>query len=223
MAYILHIDTSSEKATIAISHNGKCLHQKINEDARNHAATINLLIDEVLAQSNVELRTLNAICVIGGPGSYTGLRIGLATAKGLCYVLDLPLILINKLEMLALQYQRMYCEHYNHYLTKLTARTQEYFISLYNKEGEQLLTPQHITEEALQNLVTQYSDGLAIIGQRLSEQMPADNDITYYEDEQIDVDFWSAYALELFNCNSFVNLATSEPFYLKQVYTHNKL
>jgi len=223
MAYILHIDTSSAQAVIAVSHNGKCLHQRTSDDTRNHAAAINLLIDDVLSQSNIAFRDLQAVCVIGGPGSYTGLRIGLATAKAYCYTLDLPLIMINKLDLLALQYIGGHEVKHNYYLTKLLARAGEYFICLYNKDGKQILPPQHVAEDALPEIFREYGDKLAIIGQASGDIVPEAAHVTYYENEQVDIRFWSEYAFELFNCNSFVSLASSEPFYLKQVYTHNKL
>src|ERR1035437_1453422 len=101
MQYLLHIDTSTDTGVVALNCDGVILAYKVNEEARNHASTINIMIEKLLAGVKISLSDLDGIVVCAGPGSYTGLRIGLATAKGLCYALNVPLILDNKLTLLA--------------------------------------------------------------------------------------------------------------------------
>src|SRR6476646_1370927 len=101
MSLILQIETATHTCSIALSENGKLLHIIEKTDRNIHASNITLFIEQVLKQSNKTMRDLNAIAVSMGPGSYTGLRIGVSTAKGLCYALDIPLIAVNTLEAMA--------------------------------------------------------------------------------------------------------------------------
>lgn len=223
MKYILHIDTSSEKGLIAISGDGKLLYQKINTEARHHASSINLMIEEVLKESSIEFDNLSAVSVIGGPGSYTGLRIGLATAKGLCYVLEKPLLLHNKLDLLALQsYQPNGLYHW--YAAILPAREKEYFFTVFNNAQKHIIQPKHGVEEEIEEIFRNQKEKIIITGlgaKKLLHRLTSD--IEYVETNDIDIHFWCAKSLEFFDCNRIVNLANSEPFYLKHVYTHKSV
>src|SRR5882672_2766392 len=101
MEYLLHIDTSTDTGLLAIGCDGQLLAHSMIEESRNHAGTINNMINSLLADAHISFRQLSAVAVCAGPGSYPGLRIGLATAKVLCYALEKPLILDNKLTVLA--------------------------------------------------------------------------------------------------------------------------
>jgi tRNA threonylcarbamoyladenosine biosynthesis protein TsaB len=220
MQYILHIDTSTDTGTVAISADGTVLAHRINEETRNHAGTINIMINEVLADLNISLRDLSAIAVCAGPGSYTGLRIGVATAKGICYALDRPLILHNRLTLLA------YHSYINkvaasEYIPLLYAREKEYFITIYNSDFSFTLPPQHITESQLHEIFQKKENSYIITD--VSEIMINSLGVAYLQIEkhtQINLDSWAKHAFQSYKCNSFVNLTNAEPFYLKQVYTH---
>ena len=100
--YILHIETATKICSIALSNNGKLVSFKeTDESGYVHAEVITLFIEEVLSNGGIKANDLNAVSVTAGPGSYTGLRIGVSTAKGLCYALSIPLIAIDALENLA--------------------------------------------------------------------------------------------------------------------------
>ena len=101
MAYILHIDTATDNSLVALSRNGQLLSAIENNGQRNHASFINNHIDEVLKAAGIGLPQLSAIALCGGPGSYTGLRIGVSAAKGLALSIDARLIGIPTLEALA--------------------------------------------------------------------------------------------------------------------------
>ena len=91
--YILHLETSTKVCSVALSLDGACIALKeSNTDDYQHAEQLTLYIQDVLTQSSLTLKQLNAVSVSSGPGSYTGLRIGVSTAKGLCYALGIPLI-----------------------------------------------------------------------------------------------------------------------------------
>src|ERR1035437_5639242 len=102
MAYLLTIDTTTELATVCISKGEQVLAHEQNHSQRDHAAFVQPAIKRLLEKTGVELKSIDAVAVTGGPGSYTGIRVGMASAKGLCYALNVPLIIINTLEVMAL-------------------------------------------------------------------------------------------------------------------------
>lgn len=219
MKHILHIDTSTDTAVVAISGDGQMLKSATNQEARNHASTINSMVEQVLQELQLSLNSLSAISVVGGPGSYTGLRIGLATAKGFCYALDIPLLQHNKLELLA--YQEM--EQVNHTIcgAMIAARPDEYFFGLYEKE-QTIIEPEHVIADKLFNTLYNYNIQLRIVGIFNEDKFKncKFSNVEFIENQGINLDFWSKYTFKKFNSNNFVNLSTAEPFYLKQVYTH---
>jgi tRNA threonylcarbamoyladenosine biosynthesis protein TsaB len=104
VAYILNIETSTTNCSVSLSFEGETLVLKEDYDKNySHAERLHVYIDEVLKQAHIKSSQLDAIAVSKGPGSYTGLRIGVSTAKGLCFALGKPLIAISTLEALAHQ------------------------------------------------------------------------------------------------------------------------
>lgn len=104
MALILNIETATTNCSVSVAKNGKTLAYKDDySQGFSHAERLHLYIDEVLNQANTHAGSLDAIAVSKGPGSYTGLRIGVSTAKGLCFALDIPLISVPTLDSLASQ------------------------------------------------------------------------------------------------------------------------
>lgn len=222
MAYILHIDTSGDAGIVAISKDGVVTAQLENADTRNHAASINLHIEKALQDSGITMAQLDAIAVCGGPGSYTGLRIGLATAKGICYLLDKPLMMHHKLQLLALKKIYTHKNEYEHYISFLNAREGEYYFASYNSEKDTINEPQHIQAADLETVFSKLS-GKSLVCGDMNEGLRAaigTQTIDFQEDNRVDATTWAVYAKEQYDCNGFVNLANSEPFYLKQVYTH---
>lgn len=100
MSCILHIDTSTSVCSVAVSQDGTCLFNKEDHSGPNHSITLGIFIDEALALVDSQGFMLDAVSVSGGPGSYTGLRIGVSMAKGICYGRELKLISVPTLELL---------------------------------------------------------------------------------------------------------------------------
>ncbi len=101
MAVILCLETSTEVCSVALSVDGNPVVEREDKSGKNHAMLLARFVEEVMTAKNLQYNQLNAIAVSGGPGSYTGLRIGVSTAKGLCYASGLPLIAIPSLKAMA--------------------------------------------------------------------------------------------------------------------------
>src|SRR6187401_3824341 len=113
MALILNIDTAVDVASICLAKDGKVLSIAKNESQKDHASWLHVAIKEVFEENNLELRSVDAIAVTGGPGSYTGLRIGIATAKGICFALNKPLISVNTLSLMSRQFVNQFSDKYD--------------------------------------------------------------------------------------------------------------
>ncbi len=101
MSLILNIETATEVCSVSFSKNGQVIALKENFEGQSHAKLLTVFIDELLKEYQLKVKNFDAIAVSMGPGSYTGLRIGVSTAKGLAYAADLPLIAVNTLQSLA--------------------------------------------------------------------------------------------------------------------------
>lgn len=221
MHYLLHIDTSTDKGIVAVSGDGVLLAYRVNDASRNHAGTLNTLINEVLGDAGVSLPDLSAISACAGPGSYTGLRIGVATAKGLCYALDKPLLLENRLTLMA-YHPFVQKVRSSEFVSLLKAREKEYFISIYNSNFDCTFAPRHVAETQLFEIFKKTENSFIItdVAEEIINSLPV-NTLQIDNNVQINLASWVAFSFMSYNCNNMINLTTAEPFYLKQVYTHN--
>ena len=106
MSIILNIETATKNCSVALAKEGKTIACKeIAEQNFSHAEKLHVFIEELLVENNLQFSDLNAIAVSQGPGSYTGLRIGVSSAKGFCYAMNIPMIAIDTLQLLAKQIQ----------------------------------------------------------------------------------------------------------------------
>ena len=101
MALILSIETGTDICSVALANDGELMALRESDEGRDHAKKVALFVDELLRETGVQPADLDAIAVGKGPGSYTGLRIGVSFAKGLCYALGIPLLAIDSLRSLA--------------------------------------------------------------------------------------------------------------------------
>ncbi|WP_396177845.1 tRNA (adenosine(37)-N6)-threonylcarbamoyltransferase complex dimerization subunit type 1 TsaB [Flavobacterium sp.] len=102
--FILNIETATKNCSVALSKNGETIAlREIAEEGFSHAEKLHVFIEEIISESAISFQDLTAIAVSQGPGSYTGLRIGVSSAKGLCYALNIPLIAVDTLQSLAAQ------------------------------------------------------------------------------------------------------------------------
>ncbi|MCG2417767.1 tRNA (adenosine(37)-N6)-threonylcarbamoyltransferase complex dimerization subunit type 1 TsaB [Aequorivita sp. F47161] len=135
MAIILCLETATTNCSVAISVDGevKAIREENNQKF-SHAEKLHVFIEEVLAEAKIDKSKLDAIAISKGPGSYTGLRIGVSAAKGLCFALDVPLLSISTLEILARQVEEKDC----YIIPLLDARRMEVYSAVFNSEIKQI-------------------------------------------------------------------------------------
>lgn len=215
--YILNIETATKNCSVSISINGKLIALKeVCEANFSHAEKLHSFIQDTLTESNIQFKDLSAIAISKGPGSYTGLRIGVSSAKGLCFALDIPLISILTLTSLA----NAISVESGYIIPLLDARRQEVYTAVFDKTY-QIIKPtyNHILEvksfiEYLDmDKVTFLGDGT----QKTSEliQHPNATFLTnYYPSAKEMVSLSYKKFLE----SDFEDVAYFEPFYLKDFY-----
>jgi tRNA threonylcarbamoyladenosine biosynthesis protein TsaB len=160
MKKILCIETSEKLLSVALSMDGNCLAEITEEGEQNHAKYITILSDKILKDNNLTFKNLDAICVNAGPGSYTGLRIGVSTAKGFCWANDLPLLSLCTGDILAEAAKEKYINQFDLILSTLDARRNEVFISVSDNKGEIKSTESMIIDE---NSLNDYTNKKIII------------------------------------------------------------
>ena len=142
MSLILNIETATSACSVALAKDGKVIAAKETNDGQVHAEKITVFIKEILEQASVSFNKLDAIAVGSGPGSYTGLRIGTATAKGLCYTLDKPLIAVPTLKAMAQGAAEKLKRGDVLYCPMIDARRLEVYTALFDSTGKEILPVQ---------------------------------------------------------------------------------
>jgi tRNA threonylcarbamoyladenosine biosynthesis protein TsaB len=156
LCYILSIETSTTNCSVALSKNDKVIaFKEYNDTNYSHSELLHHYILEVIAQAQIQLQALSAVAISKGPGSYTGLRIGVSSAKGLCYALNIPLISIDTLEGLA--HQLVVKEGY--IVPVLDARRMEVYSAVFNHQYKMVdkVKAQIITSESYADLLLENS------------------------------------------------------------------
>lgn len=223
MAYILHIDTSGDVGTVAISENGHLVARVDSKEMRNHAALINGMINELMLDSGISFTDFCAVAVCSGPGSYTGLRIAMATAKGICFASNLPLIVDDRLSLMAGAFiAHGGIDKNAHVASILLARENEYFLVIRNGHNMNVVAPKHIEAVEMAELLRK-SESLYIITDVESEEFYklSVTFLSFQQNIAIDFNYWSELAQKKAECHEYVDLMTATPLYLKQVFTRN--
>lgn len=221
MAYILNIDTSSINCSVSISENNQLLSLVEKTEANIHAAKITLFIEEACEKANIRINNLDAVAVSKGPGSYTGLRIGVSTAKGICYALDIPLLAIDTLKALTHAAIEIHSDQQAIYVPMIDARRMEVYTKIFDhslktlKETEALI----LDEESFSKL-RGYSKKIILYGDgaEKSKSLHNSDDIMYLDLLYPSSKYMIQEASELFSNKKFEDTAYFEPYYLKEFY-----
>ncbi len=229
MALILHIETATDVCSVALANDGVLIDEVHATEARSHATQLTLLIEKICKQHSISYSSLHAVAVSKGPGSYTGLRIGVATAKGLCYALEKPLIAVNTLETftheLLLQKNNVAdkLSSADLFCPMIDARRMEVYSALFNQQKEfvretkaEIITEQSFAEELQKHKIVFFGDGASKCKSLLQHQTNAVfvDDFIPSARGQIEI------ASNAFQQNHFEDIAYFEPFYLKEFVSH---
>lgn len=217
MNTILCLETSGLGCSVAVSQNGDCKAFKhVLDQQYRHAEILHTLVSDVLAELLLDLKNVNAIAVSKGPGSYTGLRVGVSAAKGFCYTLDIPLIAVNTLQLIASEAKKSTTQQGN-FLAMIDARRDEVFMQEFDTDLNALCEPKSV-------ILADYTPpaGLNIFcgdGAQKAETRFKNAVNVFLPDVRPLASTMCKPAFDLFEKKQLEDVAYFEPFYLKEFYT----
>ena len=221
---ILCLETSTAVCSVALVENGNVIALRESLDGQNHAEKITVFIDEVMKEANVSYRDLDAVATSMGPGSYTGLRIGVSTAKGLCYAMEKPLIAIDTLAAMAYGFKDYKTTGLQDYklgsilCPMIDARRMEVYTAFFNDKLERTSETEALVVDENSFMDMKQSHHLYLFGDgadKLASLFENDERITVVEKFHCSASYMAKLADEAFKNNDFVDTAYFEPFYLK--------
>jgi tRNA threonylcarbamoyladenosine biosynthesis protein TsaB len=217
MSLILNIDTALDQASVCLAKDGIALGMSTNEIPKSHASWLQAGIVELLKKCGYTLRELSAVSVSIGPGSYTGLRIGLASAKGFCYALKIPLIVIGTLEMTAFAVKN---EGTGLICPMIDARRMEVFTALYDKELVELVPPgvMILEKSSFSELLSVNKILFCGNGSKKLQSLISDNN-ALFSDRNGNASHMAPLSQKRFHQKEFAQLASTEPLYIKEFYS----
>ncbi|HEU4606752.1 MAG TPA: tRNA (adenosine(37)-N6)-threonylcarbamoyltransferase complex dimerization subunit type 1 TsaB [Chitinophagaceae bacterium] len=222
MAVILNIDTSLSSASVAIADNGMVKAVRTNPEQQDHAAWVQPAIEQLLNELATEGSMLDAIGVAEGPGSYTGLRVGMATAKGLCYAWDKPLITVSTLKLMALA-AKMEDEGADLFAPMIDARRQEVFTALFDSELQELFPARAMILEDNSFAEWLSSHRILFSGNGMPKwRAVCKHEQALFSAVQHSIQHLALLAEESSQKGLFANLFYAEPAYSKEFHTHHK-
>lgn len=214
---ILNIETSSTICSVCLSHQGKVVDFRADNEKNSHARVITVLTEDLLNANNVEYAQLDAIAVSMGPGSYTGLRIGVSTAKGFCYALGKPLITVSTLQMIAEGIKHKSRET-SFILSLIDARRMDVYAALYDANGVEVMPPDFFTlDEEFVNRLNGYNK--IVVGGDAAEKSKAvlvGGNFSFIEHIQPDARYMAPLAEAKFQAGNFADVAYFEPMYINE-------
>ncbi len=220
MAYILHIETATRNCSVAVAHDGQTIaDREVADEGFSHAEKLHLFIEQTLADAQISYADLSAVAVSQGPGSYTGLRIGVSAAKGLCFALGIPLISVDTLAVLAAQVNSTD----GLIVPMIDARRMEVYSAVFDAKHEPVreVRAEILTAESYAN----WPGTIYFIGdcQAKCQTVLTDNRFVFLPDVVFpSAKEMGALAYAKFTARSFEDVAYFEPYYLKDFVTGKK-
>ena len=220
---ILCLETSTAVCSVALVENGNVVALRESLDGQNHAEKITLFIDEVMKEAGIAYKDLDAVATSMGPGSYTGLRIGVSTAKGLCYAMEKPLIAIDTLAAMACGFLSQKPKAKSQKPTSILcpmidARRMEVYTAFFNEKLERTSETEAIVIDENSFMELKQNNHLYLFGDgadKLAALFQNDENITVVEKFHCSAAYMAKLADEAFTNKQFVDTAYFEPFYLK--------
>lgn len=220
MAYLLHIESTSTVCSVAISKDAEIIAIKEINNGYTHAENLHVFIEQLFFETSLQAKDLNAVSVSSGPGSYTGLRIGFSTAKGLAYALQIPLITIETLK--ALSSEVINTDNQNAiYCPLLDARRMEVYCAIYDYQLNEILPvqPLVLNEESIQIFnqtkdIYFFGDGMPK-AKALLQNLP---NVHFIDDITASASSMISLAFKKYTTQNFADVAYVEPNYLKEFF-----
>lgn len=218
MAEILLIETATSACSVGLVNSEGSVFVRESFKQRSHAELITVFIEEVVQEAGIDINEIDAVAVSMGPGSYTGLRIGVSTAKGVCYALGKPLIAIDTLQAMAAGMIAQSEDKQMLFAPMIDARRMEVYTAIFNAEIQKLNATEAliVDESAFQQWLSDskvlfFGDGAAKCKPVISTHAKA----LFVNDFHPSVNYMAALAIDKFKAGMFENTAYFEPYYLK--------
>lgn len=218
MSIILNIETATNICSVAISSNNTIIFEKENTTGPFHASLLGVFVSEALAYTRSNEISIDAVAVSCGPGSYTGLRIGVAEAKGLCYGLDIPMIAINTPEVMvnsvinnnSIDDETLLCP-------MIDARRMEVYAAIYNNKIEEVrdIRADIVDEQTYMEYLNKHKVIFFGNGSDKCQPIITHTNAHFLPDIYPSAKYMASLSAKAFANSSFVDIAYFEPFYLK--------
>jgi tRNA threonylcarbamoyladenosine biosynthesis protein TsaB len=213
LPYILNIETATKNCSVALAKEGKTIvYKEIAEEGYSHAERLHVFIEEIIKEAGITFQDLSAVAVSQGPGSYTGLRIGVSAAKGLCFALDIPLIAVDTLQVLASQA----IVSDGLVIPMLDARRMEVYSAIFNSNFDKIraVEAEIITEDSFLD----FQETLYFVGdcaEKCKAVLTKQNFVFLEEIKYPSAKEMSFLSFEKYKKNDIEDVAYFEPYYLK--------
>ncbi len=213
MSFILNIETATKNCSVSIAKDGQTIVcSELADEGYSHAEKLHVFIEEVIAKAGISANELSAVAVSQGPGSYTGLRIGVSAAKGLCYALNIPLIAVDTMQTLASQAGVTDGK----IIPMLDARRMEVYSAIFNSDltVERAIKAEIIDENSFQK----YTDKLYFVGdcaEKCKTVLTKDNFVFLENIKYPSAQAMSKISFDKYQKSDTVDVAYFEPYYLK--------
>ncbi len=221
MTSILLLETSTRVCSVGLSIDNRLVSIRETSESQSHSELITSFIEEVVSEPGLAFTDLSAVAVSMGPGSYTGLRIGVSTAKGICYALDIPLIAIDTLKAMAfgmLQKADPKLRHNSFFCPMIDARRMEVYTAVFDDQI-QTLEQTHALILSPESLKRWFDAGQVWIAgdgaDKCLDLWPGKTNLNHIKPFVPSVQWMTDLAYQQFKQQQFADLAYSEPFYLK--------
>jgi tRNA threonylcarbamoyladenosine biosynthesis protein TsaB len=221
MSLILNIDTATPSASICLAESGVQVAICHNDNQQDHASWLHTAIERMIAGSNYQLKDLEAVGLSAGPGSYTGLRVGMAAAKGLCYALKIPLITENTLLMMAFAATLQIDDLSVLFCPMIDARRMEVFTALYQHDLREIVAPGAIILDEGVFAAHLQQHRIVFFGSGSEKWQKASKNVNaLFPKIKADAADLAVLVQQKFIAEKFTDIAYCEPVYIKEFYTH---
>lgn len=215
MTNILCIETATEVCSVAVSVNGKMVSLRETTDQNSHSERLTVFIQEAIKEANLTLKDIDAVAVSMGPGSYTGLRIGVSAAKGFCFGLGVPLIAVSTLESIA--YGAKEKTEGALIVPMIDARRMEVYTAIYNSNAELTTKIEAVVvdEDYVKTLSADNHYVMCGNGAPKCQEVLGNLPNVRFEEVSCSAEYLTNIAFQKYNREEFEDVAYFEPFYLK--------